>query len=145
MTELKREYIIPLRRKTQMAPKWRRSKKAVSVLREFITQHMKTEEVLICNELNNKLWENGIKNPPGKVSVVALRMQIGGVEKTLVNLIEFGVDKYVQAYKQTSEMPIEETKEEAPTQDVKDAEVKEVPKKASKQEKAGEEEVKKNE
>ncbi len=99
MTELKREYVVPLRRKVSLAPKWRRSKKAVFVLKEFIQKHMKTDNVVILAELNDKIWENGIKNPPGKVSVVALKTQFGGVEKTLVNLLEVGVDKYLEAYK----------------------------------------------
>lgn len=86
-----------------MAPKWRRSKKAVSVLNEFIRKHMKTDEVVICKELNEKIWENGIKNPPGKVSVIALKTKINGVEKTLVNLKDNGIDKQLELYK--SQMP----------------------------------------
>ena len=53
MAELKREYVVPLRRKTLTAPKWRRTKKAVSVLKEFIMKHMKTDNVVICRELEN--------------------------------------------------------------------------------------------
>ncbi len=100
MAELKREYVIPLRRKTRFAPKWRRSKKAVSVLKEFICKHMKTDNVIVCPELNHKLWANGIKNPPGKVNVVALKKKIGLEEKVIVNLIEVGVDKYLGLYEE---------------------------------------------
>lgn len=121
MTELKREYVVPLRKKSRFAPKWRRSKKAVSVLKEFIEKHMKTDNVLVCRELNEKLWENGIQNPPGKVSVIALKTTINGVEKTYVNLTEFGVDKYLG-----SDVVIEKTaKKEKATAEVKDAEVSE--------------------
>ncbi len=122
MTDLKREYTIPLRRKTKLAPNWRRSKKAMSVLIEFVKKHMKTDEVVICNELNEKIWENGIKNPPGKVSVVALKTNINGVEKTLVNLIEAGVESQLATYnKVTPKAVAPETKA-----DIKEAEVKEV-------------------
>ena len=121
MTDLKREYTVPLRRKTKVAPNWRRSKKAMSVLIEFIKKHMKTEEVVICNELNEKIWENGIKNPPGKVSVVALKTNINGVEKTLVNLVDVGVESQLNSYTKVA------PKATAPvTEAVKDAEVKEV-------------------
>lgn len=121
MTELKREYVVPLRKKSRFAPKWRRSKKAVSVLKEFIEKHMKTDNVLVCRELNEKLWENGIQNPPGKVSVIALKTTINGVEKTYVNLTEFGVDKYINP-----ENVIEKTaKKEKVAAEVKDAEVSE--------------------
>ena len=110
MTELKREYVVPLRRKTKFAPKWRRSKKAVSVLNEFIKKHMKTDSVVICKELNEKIWGNGIKNPPGKVSVIAIKTNINGVEKTIVNLQEVGIDKQLELYK--SQMPATPAKEE---------------------------------
>ena len=111
MAELKREYVVPLRRKTRYAPKWRRSKKAVSVLREFIKKHMKTDSVVICPELNETIWQRGIKNPPGKVSVVALKMQNAQGEKTLVNLLDVGVDKYAEAYR------VQETKEQSKSEE----------------------------
>jgi len=98
MAELKREYVVPLRRKTIAAPKWRRSKRAVSVLREFIKKHMKSEQVIICEELNEYLWSSGAKKPPGKVNVVARKVNIGGSEKVLVNLKEVGVDQQLSLY-----------------------------------------------
>lgn len=99
MTELKREYVIPLRRKSRTAPKWRRGKKAISVLKDFIRKHMKTEDVIVCPELNEEIWGKGIRNPPGKVEVIVYRMQIGSDEKTIVNLKTIGVERYVEAYK----------------------------------------------
>lgn len=83
----------------------------MSVLKEFIQKHMKTDAVIVCPELNEKIWENGIKNPPGKVSVIALKTQIGGKEKTLVNLLDVGVDKYVEQYKSLEVAPQEEVEE----------------------------------
>jgi len=118
MAELKREYVVPLRRKTSTAPKWRRTKKAMSVLKDFIKKHMKTDNVIICSELNEAIWSRGIKNPPGKVSVVAFKTQIAGQEGTLVNLASVGLDAQLELYK---------TEEIAPqTEEVKEAEAKEV-------------------
>ena len=65
MAELKREYVVPLRRKCLNAPKWRRSKKAIAVLKDFMRKHMKCENVIVCAELNEHIWANGAKNPPG--------------------------------------------------------------------------------
>ena len=127
MAELKREYVVPLRRKTRNAPKWRRSKRAVSVLKEFIQKHMKTEEVIICAELNEHIWSKGAKNPPGKVEVIAIKNKFGKDEKTIVNLLSIGLDKQLKEYK--TETPITETKKTESAKDkveVKDAEVKEV-------------------
>ena len=121
MAELKREYVVPLRRKTLKAPKWRRSKKAVSVLKEFIQKHMKTDNVIICNELNEAIWGQGIKNPPGKVEVIALKSEFNGEEKCIVNLLSVGLDAQLKKYKSTKS-----TKTEAAKEEVKDAEIKEV-------------------
>ena len=121
MTELKREYVIPLRRKTLKAPKWRRSKKAVSVLKEFVQKHMKTDNVIICNELNEAIWGQGIKKPPGKVEVIALKNEFNGEEKCIVNLLSVGLEAQLKKYTTTA------TKTETKVE-VKDAKVKEVKK-----------------
>ena len=57
MAALERTYTIPLRREFQKAPKYKRAKKAVTAVREFMQKHMKTENVLIGPKLNIKLWE----------------------------------------------------------------------------------------
>ena len=127
MADLKREYVVPLRRKTRFAPKWRRSKKAVSVLKEFISKHMKTDNVIVCNDLNMHLWENGSRNPPGKVSVIALKTKINNVELTLVNLLEKGLDEQLKLYQGPATAPVSEVKADSSSKEVvKDAEVKEV-------------------
>jgi len=139
MTELKREYVVPLRRKSRTAPKWRRSKKAMSVLKEFITKHMKTDHIVIGNELNEKIWENGIKNPPGKVSIIALKKDFNGEERTLVNLLDTGIDSLLKEYevapkevKKTKVAKSEDKKTEVKKEEVVDAEVKEKPLKEEK-------------
>jgi len=147
MTELKREYVVPLRRKSRTAPKWRRSKKSMSVLKEFITKHMKTDKIIIGNELNEKIWENGIKNPPGKVSIIALKKDFNGEEKTLVNLLDTGIEsllkEYEEAPKESKKTKVSKSKEktDAKKEEIIEAEVKEKPLKEEKKEK----EVKKDE
>lgn len=96
---LKREYVVPLRRKVRTAPKWRRSKKSIVVLKDFMKQHMKAEDVIVCKELNEAIWENGIKNPPGKVKVISANVDVGGVIKTVVNLASVGIDSQLELYK----------------------------------------------
>lgn len=83
---------------------------------------MKCEDVVIGQDLNEQIWVRGIKNPPGKVSVVVLKTQINGSDKVIVDLTQEGVDAQLALYNTTT-APVasEETKEE-----VKDAEVKEV-------------------
>lgn len=64
-----RIYNVPLAKKWAPAPKWNRTKKAVKILKEFVTRHMKPEVIYIDPEVNQRLWENGIKNPPRKIRV----------------------------------------------------------------------------
>lgn len=135
MAELKREYVVPLRRKTRTAPKWRRSKKAVSVLKDFIKKHMKTDNVVICNELNETIWARGIKKPPGKVAVVALKTQLSGVEKTLVNLSSVGIDSQLELYKELQKQPEPEKETQEETQEDSKEDSKEETQEDSKEEK----------
>ena len=133
MAELKREYVVPLRNKFKTAPKWRRSKKAMSVLKDFVKKHMKADIVIIGNELNEKIWENGIKNPPGKVSVVTLKKEFSGQEKVLVNLAEVGIESLLKQYEQETPKVATSVEKES-KKEVKDAEVKEVETKTEKKE-----------
>ncbi|MFZ5954894.1 MAG: 50S ribosomal protein L31e [Nanoarchaeota archaeon] len=76
--ELEREYVIPLRRKVQKVPRYRRAKKAVKVLKEFLAKNMKVEErdfgkIKIDKFLNQEIWFRGIKNPPAKIKVKAIK------------------------------------------------------------------------
>ena len=126
MANLKREYNVPLRRKVKTAPMWRRSKKAISVLKNFMIQHMKAENVIICAELNELIWARGGKCPPGKISVTALRTEVNGVDSTIVNLSSVGVEaqmaKYGTVATDDAEVKTEvkaEVKKEVKTEEVK--------------------------
>ena len=66
-------YTIPLRTNFVKVPKHRRAKRAINTIKEYVEKHMKTENVKLGKELNESVWENGIKNPPGKVTVKAIR------------------------------------------------------------------------
>jgi ribosomal protein L31E len=53
------------------APRTRRAKKAIFVLKAFIQKHMKCEELTISEELNEHIWSQGMRNPLMKVKVIA--------------------------------------------------------------------------
>ncbi|HIQ51023.1 MAG TPA: 50S ribosomal protein L31e [Nautiliaceae bacterium] len=67
--KIEREYIIHYRQKIKTAPKWRRAKKAITYVKEFLKRHMKVKEVKLDNSINEEIWKNGAKNPPGKIKV----------------------------------------------------------------------------
>lgn len=87
---LERTYVVPIRRDILKAPKYRRAKRAVSSVRDFLKQHMKSEDVKLDDSINKKLWENGIKNPPGKIRVNVTKDSSGTVTATL-----FGTTKKI--------------------------------------------------
>ncbi len=80
--ELEREYIVPLRKGFLNVPHYRRAKKAVKTLKEFMVRHMNirdgdTRKVKINIHLNNEIWFRGIKKPLTKIKVKAKK--IGGI------------------------------------------------------------------
>lgn len=66
---IERTYNVPLRKEFQKAPKYKRAKKAITALKQFLAKHMKTDEVKIGRNLNEFIWNQGIKNPPHHVKV----------------------------------------------------------------------------
>jgi large subunit ribosomal protein L31e len=74
--ELTQVYTIPLDR-VMISPRHKRAKRAVAIIKEFATKHMKSPQVLITPELNLILWSRGIRNPPKRVTVKMERDEDG--------------------------------------------------------------------
>jgi len=127
MAKLERTYNVPLRKGFQKAPRYRKSKKAVITLKEFIARHMRcsADQIRIGPVLNEKIWERGIKNPPHHVKITLVKDDEGIVKAEL-----FG-HKYPEKETEEKKEKEKETKES-----------KEVPKEpiaAEKEEKKAEE------
>ncbi len=85
-----RIYTIPLRR-AWIAPRKKRTPRAVRIVRSFIQRHMKIETVpkgeeeeeegrlVISNEVNEKLWSHGIEKPPRNIRIRAVKDKEGVV------------------------------------------------------------------
>lgn len=142
MAKIERVYIIPLRRKFQTAPMYRRAKRAVNALREFLMKHMKVDDpkkIKIGRNLNLKMWEKGIKNPPAKVKVNVVKDEDGIVRAELVGFVFEGPVKQQEKKKKAEEETKEGSlKEEKDVKSVKAARkedaVKESAKEAQKEE-----------
>lgn len=105
---IERVYNVPLRKEYLKVPNWKRTKKAVAALRQFLSKHMKSEDVRISKELNEKLWDNGIKNPPHHVKVTVKRDDKGVVRAEL-----FGEKKETKSTaKKTAKQKLAVKKEE---------------------------------
>jgi len=68
-------FTVPLK-KAWRRKKHRRAEAAVKFLRSFIARHTKTppENVKISNEVNEKIWERSMNNPPRKIKVIVERV-----------------------------------------------------------------------
>ena len=93
MANLERTYIIPMRKNFIRRAKYKRAKRAVNIVREFLEKHMKSSDVKLGQMINRELWKRGIKNPPGKIKVVAIKDDKGTVKAEL-----FG-HKYIEKIK----------------------------------------------
>jgi large subunit ribosomal protein L31e len=80
--ELERVYTIPLSR-AWIAARHRRTKRAVNMIREFAEKHMKSSEIKIDTELNERLWNRGITSPPRRITVRMKRDEDGVVTISL--------------------------------------------------------------
>jgi len=90
VVKIEREYIIPLRRRFQHVPRYKKTPKAVKTIKEFLVKHMKVydrdlKKIKIDKYLNEALWFRGIKNPPHKIKVKAIKE--GDIVK--VELVDF--------------------------------------------------------
>jgi large subunit ribosomal protein L31e len=77
-SKIEREYIIPLRSQVQKTVRYKKTPKAVRTVKEFLVQHMQirdrdTKKIKLDKKLNEMLWIRGIKNPPHKIKVRAVK------------------------------------------------------------------------
>ncbi len=63
-----RIYTIPLR-DVKKAPRWKRSNKAIALIREYLMQHTKSEFIVLDTKINEKVWERGSQKPPSRIRV----------------------------------------------------------------------------
>ncbi|MBU2053163.1 MAG: 50S ribosomal protein L31e [Nanoarchaeota archaeon] len=76
--KIEREYVIPLRRKVKHAVRYKKTPKAIRTIKEFLAKHMKVydrdlKKIKIDGYLNEAVWRRGIKNPPHKIKVKAVK------------------------------------------------------------------------
>ncbi len=78
-TSNERVYTIPLKRKVKKTAIYKRTPKAIKTIKEFLKKHMKSNEVKLSKELNETIWSRGIKHPPSKIKVKAIKNETGAV------------------------------------------------------------------
>ncbi len=76
--KIEREYIIPLREKCRVVPRYKKTPKAIKTIKEFLVRHMKIydgdlNKIKIDKYLNEYVWFRGIRKPPIKIKVKAIK------------------------------------------------------------------------
>ena len=130
--KIEREYVIPLREKVRVVPRYKKTNKDVKTVKEFLVRHMKVRDrdlkkIKIDKYLNEALWFRGIRKPPHKIKVKAVmegelvRVELANMpdklkfkkakeEKILQKAREFieGKKKLMEKAKEDSQKPSEE-------------------------------------
>jgi large subunit ribosomal protein L31e len=133
--KLEREYIIPLREKCRPVPRYKKTPKAIKTIKEFLARHMKIRDrdlkkIKLDSYLNNAVWMRGIKNPPHKIKVKAIkegdivRVELAEMPKKLLAK-KAREEKREAAAEQTKKKKVVEKPKEKPEEDGEKKEEKE--------------------
>ena len=79
---MERIYTVPLK-EAWNAQRYRRSERAMMVLKAFAVRHMKAKEVTVDTTVNETIWARGIKSPPHKIRVKMTKDDEGKVTITM--------------------------------------------------------------
>ena len=103
MSEQERIYTVPLK-EAWNAQRYRRSERAMMVLKAFAKRHMKAETISVDTSVNEVIWARGIKSPPHKIRVKMTKDDEGKVTITMAE---------VEAEAEAKEKPKAKTKAKA--------------------------------
>ena len=107
---IERTYNIPLRREWLKVPKYKRAKKAVIAVKQFLAKHMHQEDlskIKLGKHINLYTWENGIKNPPHHIKV-----NVKKTDDEVVYAELFGYELKIPEEKETKKAEKKEVKKE---------------------------------
>ena len=75
---LERIYTINLG-KVLLSPTNQRAKRAINMIREFASKHMKSENIKIEEEISHLVWARVIRSPPRKIRVKMTKDDDGNI------------------------------------------------------------------
>ncbi len=118
---LERTYVIPIKRKLRHIQDYKKARKAVKIVLEFIAKHMRVEDrdvrkVKMDKLLNHELWFRGMKSPPNKIKVKTKKMSDGIVHVELFEIpkiLQFKVEREKRQRTQAEKEAKKQIKEES--------------------------------
>jgi len=147
---VERNYVIPLRREWLKVPQYKRGKKAIKAVREFLARHMKVEnrdvsKIALDKGINEAIWSRGIKRPPQKISVRVVKFSDGSVKAEFLGLPPKFKAEEEKLKKKLEKARKKETEREKKKKEKPKPEVKPEEKEKTEEEKLSEEEKKEKE
>lgn len=107
---IERTYNIPLRREWLKVPRYKRAKKAIIAVKQFLAKHMHQEDfskIKLGEHINLYTWENGIKNPPHH-----LKVNVKKTDDDIVYAELFGYELKIPEEKENKKSEKKEEKKE---------------------------------
>jgi len=83
---IERTYNVPLRKEFQKVPRYKKTNKAVTAMKQFLVKHLKSDNVKIGKSINEQIWKHGIKNPPHHVKITVTKDDKGEVKAELFGM-----------------------------------------------------------
>ena len=130
-------YTINLGKQLKNTPRWRRSRRAMNIIRNYLKKHMKAEKVKIGKSITESVWKRGDQKPPSKIRIKAILTDEDIVKAEILGVIFPEELKKPEKKKEKKEEKKEEVKEEK-----KPEKKEEKPKEEKKEEPKGEKSVK---
>lgn len=148
--KVEKEFIIPIREKCRVAPRYKKANKAIKTIKEFLVRHMKVydrdlKKIKIDKYLNEAVWFRGIRKPPIKIKVKAIKE--GGIIRVelieMSNKLKFKKLREEKREKKAIEAVKKKKAEEKPEEEVKQEKTEEKKKEEKEKVEAGAEATKK--
>ena len=117
--EVERVYTINLG-KVLLSPRNQRAKRAINMIKEFATRHMKSENVKIEEDVSHLIWSRGIRHPPRKIRVKLTKDED---DMVLISKYQEEITKTKKEEK-AKQKKVEEVEEKKATEKVEKAEEK---------------------
>lgn len=130
---LERTYVIPLKKEWSKVPSYKRTRKAVVAIKQFVARHMKVydrdlDKIKVDKYLNNQIWSRGSTNAPTRVKVKAIQEK-DHVRVTFAETpkhITFTHEKHSRHHKKAEKKaPVAEEKKEKTAEEIKAEQEKE--------------------
>jgi len=88
---MEKTYTIPLSPEWLKVARYKRAKKAMTAIRNFLARHMKVydkdiDKIKIDKWINQAVWTRGIKHPPQKITIKAIKYDDGTIKTEFISL-----------------------------------------------------------